>query len=101
VPDSDADILDYYELSPGEEIDRLVRPDRGEAVVTFMTVWQSLENASSVHQFIDTYMAEKVGDKFTYEMTGYRILMMSMGEKMKESQIRSLFVALVIDFCMM
>ena len=101
VPDSDVDILDYYELSPGEEIDRLVRADHGEAVVTFMTVWQSLENARSVYQFIDAYMTEKVQDKFTYDMTGYRNLMISMGSKMKESQLRSLFVALIIVFFMM
>jgi len=101
VPESDLDIMDYYELSPSEEVDRLVRPDHKEAVVTFMTVWQSLEKARSVYRLIDDYMAKKVQDKFTYEMTGYRSLMMSMGVKMKESQLRSLFVALVIVFLMM
>jgi len=101
VPEKDLDVMDYYELSPSEEIDRLVSPDHKEAVVTFMTVWQSLEKARSVYRFIDDYMAEKVKGRFTYEMTGYRSLMMSMGVKMKESQLRSLFVAFVIVFFMM
>ncbi|MBU0995796.1 MAG: MMPL family transporter [Proteobacteria bacterium] len=101
VSGNELDIADYYELAPGDIVDRLVSPEKDEAIITFMTKWKTLEVSKGIFLFIDNVMKNGLENGFRYELTGYKTLFISLGDRIKESQLRSLVAAVIVIFVMM
>lgn len=101
VPDTKDTILDYYELGDVDDIDRLVSPDRMQARISYQVFNMTTEKGKRRLKEISGYMDKKLGDKFTYDITGSGMLWMNMDENLKQSFIKSLLFAFVIIYGMM
>ncbi|MCX7679950.1 MAG: MMPL family transporter, partial [Spirochaetes bacterium] len=101
IPESRQDILDYYEIGEADVLDRIVSPDRKEARISFLSRWDTNETAQRTHAYIVQYMPKKLGNDFTYKITGLSSMYLNMEFKLKASQRNSFIVALCIIFVMM
>lgn len=101
VPEKAVDIADYYELGDMDLIRRLISTDRREARISFQSLWDSNETAQRLHLEIESYMLKKLGDRYTYRITGLSAMYVDMETNLKESQLMSFIPALIMIAFMM
>ena len=101
IPDQAAEIADYYELGDMDLIRRLISNDRREARISFQSLWDSNETAQRLHLEIEAYMLKKLGDRYTYRITGLSAMYVGMETNLKESQLMSFIPALIMIALMM
>ncbi|MDY6934793.1 MAG: MMPL family transporter [Spirochaetota bacterium] len=101
IPKERSDIVDFYEIGDSEILDRVIAPDFMEARISFQSVWDTNETASRYEKLIFDYLTAKLGQNFSYKMTGLSSLYLTMEENLKYSQIKSFLLAFVLIFIMM
>ncbi|MDY6933573.1 MAG: efflux RND transporter permease subunit, partial [Spirochaetota bacterium] len=96
IPESQSDLLDYYEISNSELIDSLISPDYMESRISFQSLWCSNGMANRIHNHISDYLNNTIGDKFTFIITGITSLSIALENKLAETQIKSLLFAIAV-----
>ncbi|MBU0992653.1 MAG: MMPL family transporter [Proteobacteria bacterium] len=101
VPENTSDISDYYELGEEDVLTRLISEDRNETRISFQSKWDTNETAQRMHTKIESYMMKKLGDQYTYKITGLSAMYVGMEINLKESQIMSFIPAFLMISVMM
>lgn len=101
LPDSQMDVLDFYEISDQEVIGRLVAPDRMEATINFQTRWSNNGDALQNFNIISRHLDSLLGDKYTWKITGLSTLYLKMETNLMTTQISSFILSFILIFGMM
>ena len=98
IPEKKSDIMDYYEVGNSKIVNSFVSPDKMEARITFQTRWDTNEEARKSENYIKQYMKEKLGGNYSFKITGMSQLYLSIENNLKDSQISSIMIAVIIIF---
>src|SRR6056297_1923342 len=101
IPDSRLDIADAYELGDPAILDRTISLDHRQIAVTFLTIWKSNEAGYRLHSQARQYLSEKLGNGFTFHITGLSSLYLRMDKNLQEGQQWSFGIAFTIIFFVM
>ena len=72
-----------------------------ETRLSFQSTWDSNETANQLSNYIHSYLSEKLGDNYTFKITGLSSLYLHMEANLRLSQKRSFLIAFGIIFLMM
>ncbi len=101
IPQSQSDILDFYEIGDGEVLERIIAPDRMEARISFQTIWGSTEEAVRRQERNTAYLNRELGDSYTWKVTGISTLYLTMEHNLINTQISSFLLSLLMISIMM
>lgn len=101
IPKHQETILDYYEISDPEYIDRLTSPDRKEARISLLSHTISNEDVKKHIDAHSAYLTEKTGSEYSFYITGQPHLWIDMVANLKHSLMKSFSTAFVIIFIML
>lgn len=101
IPESQMDVLDFYEISDQEVLGRLVAPDRMEATINFQTTWGNNSEALGNFKGISRRLDELLKDNYTWNITGLSTLYLKMETNLMHTQISSFILSFILIFGMM
>jgi len=101
IPHRQVDIRDYLEIGDPEVLNRIISFDHMETRLSFQSTWDSNETANQLSNYIHSYLSEKLGDNYTFNITGLSSLYLHMEANLRLSQKRSFLIAFGIIFLMM
>jgi len=101
IPDSRLDIADAYELGDPAVLDRTISLDHRQICITFLSTWKSNEAGYRLHSEARQYLDKKLGEAFTYHITGLSSLYLRMDKNLQEGQQQSFAIAFTIIFFVM
>ncbi|HPS56836.1 MAG TPA: MMPL family transporter [Spirochaetota bacterium] len=101
IPESQMDVLDFYEIGDQEVISRVVAPDRMEASINFQTTWGNNSDALNNFNSISRHMDELLGGNYTWKITGLSTLYLKMETNLMTTQISSFILSFILIFGMM
>ncbi|MDY6933286.1 MAG: MMPL family transporter [Spirochaetota bacterium] len=104
IPSSDDEVSQYillYEISGGEELEKLVSADLAAARLTIYVKSTDSIIAKRFYDEIVNYIESVKPDDYSYRITGFSYLMVEMMDYVGRSQRQSLLLALIIISALM
>ena len=101
IPESQSDILDYYELAPDDVLKRSISSDRMSARVSFGCRFAGSKVHATYVQYLETEVQKMLGQHFSHKRTGLAALYSDIDRLVKESQLNSFGSAFIVIFIMM
>ncbi len=101
IPESQGDIIDYYELSEADDIRRLITDDYMEARISFYSYLGPMNRAKILQNYMATQVQKMLGTDYTFHATGTTNLYSVMDENLRISQSRSFSSAFAVILLMM
>ncbi|MBU0994416.1 MAG: MMPL family transporter [Proteobacteria bacterium] len=101
IPETQAEIIDYYELADSDLTSRMVSSDFMEARVSFQSSMISNEQAYALFEKIEQYLDPELKGRFTYQITGLTKLYLKMDKNLMSTFLKSFSIAFFLIFLMM
>ncbi len=104
LPDSDKAVAQYvllYELSGGEDLEKLVSGDMAEARLTILSRYSDSKTAEKFKNEFEAHIMAVLPEDYTYNITGASYLLVRSMGHIEKTQIESITLALVVISLMM
>ncbi len=104
IPDSDQAVSQYillYEMSGGEDLEKLVSADIAEARLTILTKYSDTKTAEKFNNELEAYIPTILPEGYTYNITGASYMLVKSMGHIEKTQIESITLALGVISLMM